>query len=123
MPPDAVGGESLPPTQRLKKSNDFKQVFRKRRKTAARYGAFHLRSNGLGYARLGITVSRKVSKRAVQRNRIKRVVREFFRTNKASMNGMDIVFTAFPGCAELANEDIRKLVEGLWRRTASRCAH
>ena len=120
---DAAGDQSLPRPQRLKNSKDFKSVFRERCKTAARYGAFHIRANGLGYARLGITVSRKVSRRAVQRNRIKRAVREYFRANKASMNDFDIVFTAFPGCAELDNRDIRKVLEGLWRRTAGRCVH
>jgi ribonuclease P protein component len=115
-------GQDLPRTQRLKNSNEFKHVFQKRRKIATRYGAFHVCNNGLEYARLGITVSRKVSKRAVERNRIKRAVREYFRKNKTSMTGMDIVFTAFPGCAGLGNQDIRLVIEGLWKRTESRCA-
>ncbi len=37
--------------------------------------------NGLGFSRLGITASKKTGN-AAQRNRIKRLVREFFRLNK-----------------------------------------
>lgn len=50
--------------------------------------------NGLGISRLGITVSKKTGN-AVQRNRIKRLVREFFRLNKGCFpQGYDTVIIA-----------------------------
>lgn len=50
-----------------------------------------------GYPRLGITVTKKVHKRAVRRNRIKRLVREWFRTTLAGeLNGLDIIVVARP---------------------------
>lgn len=119
---DAADGQALPRSQRLRNSDEFRRVFSERHKTAIRYGSFHVRRNGLGYARLGITVSRKVSKSAVERNRLKRLVREYFRRNKVRLADYDVVFTAFPGCAALSNQAFLEMIDQLWRRTVTRCA-
>jgi ribonuclease P protein component len=44
-------------------------------------------------ARLGITVTRKVGN-AVRRNRIKRLVREWFRQRRAELDSWDVVVVA-----------------------------
>jgi ribonuclease P protein component len=41
-----------------------------------------MKPNGLGYARLGLIVSKKFERHAVKRNRIKRILRETFRRNR-----------------------------------------
>ncbi len=43
------------------------------------------------HPRLGLAVSKKNFKRAVDRNLIKRVIRESFRLHQASLTGLDIV--------------------------------
>lgn len=50
--------------------------------------------NDLEYARLGVIVSRKISKRAVDRNYIKRSIREFFRNNQQQLGNLDVVIRA-----------------------------
>lgn len=75
-----------------------------------------------GESRLGITVSRKVSRRAVDRNRIKRQVRESFRHHWAALGGWDIVITAQPGAAMSANPELRRSLEQHWDRLRRRCA-
>lgn len=114
--------EAFPRSHRLLTSADFRQVFRQRRKVATRHASLHLSRNGRDHARLGITVSRKVSKKAVQRNRIKRLVREYFRKHNVTLTGTDVVFTAFPGCADLTNEALVGTLDRLWRRAQDRCA-
>ena len=53
-----------------------------------------LKKNGLGITRLGVTVSKRTGN-AVTRNRIKRLIREFFRLNKSNFpQGYDIVIIA-----------------------------
>jgi len=51
----------------------------------------YVRSNGLPQARIGIIASRRVASRAVDRNRMKRMVREVFRTMAELPAGLDIV--------------------------------
>ncbi len=42
-------------------------------------------------ARLGVVVAKKLLKRAVDRNRVKRVVREQFRLHRGNLPGVDMV--------------------------------
>jgi len=72
-------------------------------------------------ARLGLAVSRKVSRSAVQRNRIKRVVRESFRKLGAQMPAIDIVVIARPGAAACDNAELSKGIDILLHRTANSC--
>lgn len=61
--------------------------------------ALYVRSDTQGAARLGITVSRRVGK-AVQRNRVKRLLREAFRLQKQRFpRGLDLVLIARPAAA------------------------
>ena len=56
-----------------------------------RYFRLYVRPNDLSQARIGIIASRRVAPRAVDRNRVKRMVREVFRTMARRPGGMDIV--------------------------------
>ena len=53
-----------------------------------------VRENGLGTTRLGITVGKRAGN-AVKRNRVKRLIREFFRLNYSRIpRGYDMVVAA-----------------------------
>lgn len=67
------------PLASLKKRADFKRVFARGKSTATPLFVLYAAENDLGQCRLGLSVSKKVGC-AVRRNRIKRLVREFFRT-------------------------------------------
>ncbi len=67
-------------------------------------------------SRLGITVTRKVGG-AVQRNRIKRLTREFFRKNRQRIKGIwDINLIARKGAAEQTNKVIFLALEDIFAR-------
>jgi len=58
--------------------------------------------NTFQWSRLGLTVSKKIGN-AVQRNLVKRRLREYFRLHKAHLpRSRDIVFTAKPGAPKLS---------------------
>jgi ribonuclease P protein component len=65
----------------------------------------------MGISRLGITVSKKVGS-AVQRNRIRRLVREFFRLNRSRLcTPQDIVIIAKRNLTTLAYQDVYRELE------------
>ncbi len=69
-----------------------------------------------GSPRLGLAVSRKVGN-AVRRNLVKRRVREYFRANRAGIEpGIDLVFVAKPGAAELEWDALVAELEQLLQR-------
>lgn len=69
-------------------------------------------------ARLGVAVSRRVSKRAVERNRIRRQVRESFRLNRLHLPARDYVVVARSAAADASNPQLRQALEALWRQAA-----
>lgn len=65
-------------------------------------------TNELGHRRLGVTVSRRVSRRAVDRNRIKRRLREIFRRERGVLpDGVDVVVVARPAALGASYETLR----------------
>jgi ribonuclease P protein component len=67
-----------------------------------------------GDSRLGFVISKKHVKHAVQRNRIKRIIRESFRLNQHQMADNDFVILARPGISDLENAEIREMIDSLW---------
>lgn len=55
------------------------------------YLKIHFKPNGLEHSRLGLIVSKKISKRANKRNYMKRVLRELFRQTQNKWVGHDII--------------------------------
>ena len=78
----------------LKKTLDFKAVYRKRRSKADRYFVMYILENNLSGNRLGISVSKRVGN-SVVRHRLARLVREAYRLHEDKFNsGLDIVVVA-----------------------------
>jgi len=69
-------------------------------------------------ARLGLAISKKRAKRAVDRNRIKRVIRESFRTNVTTVSGFDIVVMNRDAAVSTSSSDLAGSLERLWQKLA-----
>lgn len=71
--------------------------------------------------RLGVVVSRKVSLKAVVRNRLKRLVRESARQHQQELTGMDLVVVAQHGAAVALAPGIGTSLERHWISIIERC--
>ncbi len=91
---------------RLSRSAEFERVYRHGRSSATRHFVLYVfDSPTVGPSRLGLSVSRKVGG-AVQRNLVKRVLREAFAARAGEVgDGHDLVVVARPGAAELTERD------------------
>ncbi len=86
--------ERFPPQHRLNRATDFRRVFSRGKRTGTRLFVIYILPNHLSHSRLGIQVQSKIGS-AVQRNYIKRIVREVFRKLKEDFREhVDIVFIA-----------------------------
>jgi len=92
---------TLRPRERLRKRGQFLDVFKKGIRKESYNFKLVFCKNGLTWRRLGLTVGRQTGN-AVTRNRIKRLLREYFRCNKAHFpDATDIVISAKSGAAQL----------------------
>lgn len=105
---------------RVKERRDFQSLLSARCKSSDRSVMVLACPNGLTRARLGIAVPKKQVRLAVNRNRLKRRVREFFRRHKPKLAGFDtLVIVRKPAC-ELTGIQFHDLLEFHWARIA-RC--
>lgn len=98
----------------------FKSVFSNPIKASSAEITLLAIPNSEQHPRLGLTVAKRYVKRANQRNRIKRVIRDSFRLNQHDIPHLDIVVLVRNGVMEMENADINKLIEKLWRKLSRR---
>ncbi|WP_449426982.1 ribonuclease P protein component [Rhodanobacter umsongensis] len=106
----------LPREARLRRPGDFAAL----RTSSGRAGGrcFHLRyrANDLGHARLGLAISKRVSKRAVERNRIKRLLRESFRRIRHQLPAIDLMVMAREQASGVPGPQLLAELDGLWKK-------
>ena len=116
-----AAGEDFPRSARLLVAADYNHVFA----CAARSGDACLtvlaRENGGRPARLGLAIARRRVRRAVDRNRIKRLARESFRHHRQELLGLDLVVMARDGVARRSNAELVASLLCHWNTLSSRC--
>ncbi len=70
----------------------------------------------VGHARLGLSVGAKAVGNAIARNRVKRVVRDWFRICKADLPPLDLIVGARNGAASAHNAQLRESLSTLRRK-------
>lgn len=107
---------TFPKSVRLLKPADYGKVFDDvQLKVPHRNFLILAAPNNLGHARVGLIFSKKNLRHAVQRNRIKRQVRETFRLQQ-DLPSLDIIVLGRQGLNTLENPDVRSALNDIWRR-------
>jgi ribonuclease P protein component len=104
-------------TQRLLTKKDYNRVFEQAKKIVISEFIILFRENNLGYARLGLALSKKMIGKAHDRNRIKRLIRESFR--KKDLPAVDMIFLAKQGIEKQANSTINTKLSKSWEKLTS----
>lgn len=105
---------------RLLTPAQYKRVFDKNHRSSDRYWTLLFRENGTTQPRLGMAVAKKKLKRALDRNRVKRIIRESFRC-EASLSGVDVVVLPRETCRNATNAELRASLHKHWSRIAIKC--
>ena len=103
----------LPKQARLLSKADYNSVFSKSVKVSNALFLILIHKTSNNHSRLGLVISKKVDKRAVQRNRIKRITRESFR-NYTFESNCDFAVLARPNAAKLPNKELLSALNILW---------
>lgn len=102
---------------RLPDAGAFSRVFNAANARAShKYLLLLAAPNGLDHHRLGVIVAKKHVRLAVQRNRFKRVTREFFRTRQDCAEGLDVIIMARKGADTLDNNTLSTILRQQWQK-------
>lgn len=104
-------------SHRLIKKSDFQSVFEAPHKLTFKYLVALYRPNLLPHARLGVILAKKHIKLAVDRNRVRRLIREGFRHHQETLKGLDIIILLRSECTAVLRDKItlRDDIRQLWK--------
>ncbi len=111
----------FPRAMRVVSTRDFRRVYREGSRARGSLMTVAVAPNGLPHSRLGLSVGRAVWKKAVRRNRVRRVFREAFRLEQHELPaGLDVVVIgSVPRVEpelEATRRELRQLTAKAWRR-------
>jgi ribonuclease P protein component len=115
------GRRGFPRSKRILKPDEYRRVFNENVRSADKLFLVLARSNGLQHARLGLAVSKKQCRMAVDRNRMKRLIRESFRDNHELLVGMDLVVLSRSCKRSLDNRAFFISLSRHWQNLAIQC--
>jgi len=108
---------------RLLTSEQYSDVFQAVDiRVSSRHFLILARKKNLPEARIGLIVAKKHLKLAVQRNRIKRLLRESFRLRHSSLPKLDIIVLAKKGLEECSNSVCAEELQHLWDKLSKKAA-
>ena len=124
----AMNPLSLPKTYLLRKKSEYDNVYRRGKRVHGENFSLILLPNNLEYNRLGISIHGQL-KGAAKRNRIKRIIREFFRLDRrflqekssrsCELPSMDIVITVRKGFNLEKPADVAVAIRSLLDRSST----
>ncbi len=116
-----MSDQSFPKTLRLLNSHDFKTVF-DNAEIKVSNGEFLILAcrSSHQFPRLGLVIAKKNIRLSVQRNRIKRIIREGFRKHQNTLGNIDLVVLTRHGIDRLENSELNTNLNKLWRKLANK---
>jgi ribonuclease P protein component len=107
--------KTLKKEERIHLERDFQRAFKQGKRITLTFFTVIMTPNQLPWRRMAVIVPKRVGK-AVKRNRLRRLVREFFRLNKCKLApSHDYIFLAHKGAEGLKTYwEVEKVLKGLF---------
>lgn len=103
-------------TSRLLTPVQFKSVFQTGKRVRLGCITVITKNNGLGHARLGLTIAKRNVRHASDRNHLKRCLRESFRLRAHNLDNIDIVVMVTPNVNQLNKQQLWATIASFWDR-------
>lgn len=116
-----MANNTFPRSVRILSTEEYDKVFANPVRASATGVLVLARKNNKSQcSRLGLVIPKKVLKRAVWRNRVKRIARETFRLNQHSLQNIDLVVIARPKIEGISNSELSAIFKRLWQQISHR---
>ena len=102
-------------SRRLLQKKEYQHVFAQAKKLVTTEFILLYRNNTLDHARLGLALSKKTIAKAHDRNRLKRLLREAFRTQN-NLPALDMIFLARIGAGRVHRSIVAANLAKLWQQ-------
>jgi ribonuclease P protein component len=116
------GRLTLPARRRLRRKSDFEAAYAGGRRFGNGFFGVTAKPNDIGGPRLGLAVSVKNAGNAVERNRLRRTIRESFRLHQHELPAVDLVVSARARARAADGGELRASLIALWKKVTEQCA-
>ena len=106
----------VPAIVKIRKRDEFQEVFKNSRRLFSPYFSLYYRWNELNQCRFGSIASKSNLATAVLRNRVKRIIRERIRLNQDRLRGADLVIVVKKTAKEAESKELHQCLEELLTR-------
>jgi len=107
--------------RRLRRKREFDAVYAHGRRFGNSFFGVTAHVNDKGWPRLGLAVAVKTAGNAVERNRIRRMIRESFRLHQHEIPALDVVVSARLRARGSVATELRAQLESLWQEVRTKC--
>jgi ribonuclease P protein component len=105
----------------MRRPAQFKRAYAGGKRLGNDFFTVSAQPNDLTWARLGMSIAARLLRRAVDRNRVRRLIRESFRVHQLGLPPLDIVIGARVAVKTADNVRLRSALEQLWQKIAASC--
>ncbi|HVW68643.1 MAG TPA: ribonuclease P protein component [Steroidobacteraceae bacterium] len=115
------GRLTLPEQRRLRRKSDFEAAYARGRRMGNGFFGVIATPNDIGGPRLGLAVSVRVAGSSVERNRLRRTIRESFRLHQHELPPVDLVVSARDRSRHAPGAELRASLLALWKKVTEQC--